>query len=261
MQVSRTFLLRVGGIGVLLLLLALWEVASRARLVNQVYMPPVSLIFETLWRLIENGELLRQLMGSAGRFAIGYGLAVALGLSIGVAMGYFRAGYLLLEPLIELLRPLPPPAIIPVTILLLGIGDEMKVFVIAFACFFPIVVNTVQGVAGVDKVLLDTARTFGLGTGEIVRKIVLPAASPNIVAGMRISLAIALILTVIAEMVASNDGIGFFILDAERSFRIREMYAGIFTLMVVGYLLNRLFVLFESRALYWYFGQAQKEHG
>ena len=255
---GRTTRLRLGGFAVLGLLLVVWEVASRAALVNQVYVPPVSRIGGELWRLLLNGELARHLGASAVRFGLGYGLAVAVGLGIGLVMGYFRAGYLLLEPLIELLRPLPPPAIIPIAILFLGIENPMKIFVIAFACFFPIVVNTIQGIAGVDRVLLDTARTFGLTTREIIWKIVLPSASPNIVAGMRIALAIALILTVISELVASNDGIGFMILDMERAFRIPEMYAGIFTLMVVGYLLNRLFVVFESRTLAWYFGQSRR---
>ncbi len=255
----RSTRLRIGGFVVLVALLALWEAMSAARVVNPVYLPPVSRVASALARLLESGELLAQLWGSAVRFAVGYVSAAALGLVVGLAMGYFRAGYLLLEPLIELLRPLPPPAIIPIAILFLGIENQMKVFVIAFACFFPIVVNTIQGVAGIDRVLLDTARTFGLTTREIIWKIVLPAASPNAVAGMRISLAIALILTVISEMVASNDGIGFFILDSERAFRIPDMYAGIFTLMVVGYLLNRFFVLFESRALAWYFGQSRQE--
>lgn len=258
---ARSSALRLGGFVVLAALLALWELVARSGVVNVVYMPPVTRIAETLWRLLENGELPRHLAASAGRAATGYGAAAALGLLIGTGMGYFRAVYLLLEPVIELLRPLPPPAMIPIAILLLGIGDEMKVFVIAFACFFPVVVNTIQGVAGVDRVLLDTARTFGLTTRELLWKIVLPASSPSVVAGMRISLAIALILTVIAELVASNDGIGFFILDAERSFRIPEMYAGIFTLMVAGYLLNRLFVLFEAKALTWYFGQSQRDRG
>jgi len=256
--VGRTARLRLGGFAVLVVLLVLWEIASRAALVNQIYVPPVSRIASELWRLLLNGELLRHLGTSAVRFGLGYVIAIVLGLGIGLVMGYFRAGYLLLEPLIELLRPLPPPAIVPIAILFLGIENQMKVFVIAFACFFPIVVNTVQGVAGVDRVLLDTARTFGLTTREILWKIVLPSASPSIVAGMRIALAIALILTVISEFVGLTDGIGGFILDMERSFHIPEMYAGIFTLMVVGYLLNRLFVVFESRTLAWYFGQSRR---
>jgi len=257
---TRTARLRVGGFVVLAALLVLWEAASRAGIVNSIYVPPITKIAGELARLIANGELARHLGGSALRFFLGFGAATVLGLAVGLAMGYFRAGYLLLEPLIELLRPLPPPAIIPIAILFLGIENQMKIFVITFACFFPIVVNTVQGVAGIDRVLIDTARTFGLTTREILWKIVLPSASPNIVAGMRISLAIALILTVISEMVASNDGIGFFILDTERAFRIADMYAGIFTLMVVGYLINRLFVAVEARALAWYFGQSRTEH-
>jgi ABC-type nitrate/sulfonate/bicarbonate transport system permease component len=255
---GRTARLRLGGFAVLVALLLLWEGASRAALVNQVYLPPVTKIATELWRLLLNGEIVRHLGASAVRFGLGYAIAVGLGLGVGLVMGYFRAGYLLLEPVIEALRPLPPPAIIPMAILFLGIENQMKVFVIAFACFFPVVVNTIQGVAGVDRVLLDTARTFGLTTREILWKIVLPAASPNIVAGMRIALAIALILTVIAELVASNDGVGFMILDMERAFRIPEMYAYIFTLMIVGYLLNRLFVLFEWRTLAWYFGQSRR---
>jgi NitT/TauT family transport system permease protein/sulfonate transport system permease protein len=257
---TRTARLRVGGFVVLAALLVLWEAVSRAGIVNSIYVPPITKIAGELARLIANGELAKHLGGSALRFFLGFGAATVLGLAVGLAMGYFRAGYLLLEPLIELLRPLPPPAIIPIAILFLGIENQMKIFVITFACFFPIVVNTVQGVAGIDRVLIDTARTFGLTTREILWKIVLPSASPNIVAGMRISLAIALILTVISEMVASNDGIGFFILDTERAFRIADMYAGIFTLMVVGYLINRLFVAVEARALAWYFGQSRTEH-
>jgi NitT/TauT family transport system permease protein/sulfonate transport system permease protein len=257
---TRTARLRVGGFVVLAALLVLWEAVSRAGIVNSIYVPPITKIAGELARLIANGELAKHLGGSALRFFLGFGAATVLGLAVGLAMGYFRAGYLLLEPLIELLRPLPPPAIIPIAILFLGIENQMKIFVITFACFFPIVVNTIQGVAGIDRVLIDTARTFGLTTREILWKIVLPSASPNIVAGMRISLAIALILTVISEMVASNDGIGFFILDTERAFRIADMYAGIFTLMVVGYLINRLFVAVEGRALAWYFGQSRTEH-
>jgi len=148
---------------------------------------------------------------------------------------------------------------VPIAILFLGIGDEMKTFVIAWACFFPILVNTMHGVGSVDRVIVDTARTFGYRTSGIISKIILPAALPSIAAGMRISLAIGLILTVIAEMVAGNNGIGFYILDMERAFRIPEMWAGIFTLAVIGYLLNRIFVSVEERALAWYYGQSARD--
>jgi ABC-type proline/glycine betaine transport system permease subunit len=154
---------------------------------------------------------------------------------------------------------LPSPAIIPMLILLLGIGDQMKIFIITWACFWPVLVNTIDGVRGVDRVLVDTARSFGSTRWELLRKTILPAASPGIVTGMRISLAISLILTVIAEMVAGRNGIGFYILDSERSFRVAEMYAGTFSLAAVGYLLNRAFVAADQKTMAWYKGLTSKE--
>lgn len=248
--------LRGRGSGVLLLagLLLLWEWLARAGLVYTVYMPPVSRILGTLVELILSGELPAALAVSLGRGAVGYGLAVLMGVPLGVAIGFYRRAFHLFEPLIELLRPMPPPAVIPMAILFLGIGNEMKVFIIAFACFFPILVNTAHGVRSVEPVLLATARTFGLNDGQTLRAVVVPSAAPAIAAGLRISLAIALILVVIAEMVAGNNGVGFLILDAQRAFRVAEMYAGIFALAIVGYTLNRLFVWAESRALAWHRG-------
>ncbi len=244
---------QLSGLGFLILLIVIWEAASRLSLVHPVYIPPFSRVMQTWWELMVSGELPRQVWDSMGRFLLGYVLAVVAGVALGMFMGSSRWLYALLEPTVELLRPLPPPAIIPVAILLLGIEDTMKVFVIAFSCFFPVLVNTIHGVQGVERVLIDTARTFRLRSREIIWKVTLPAAAPSIVTGMRISLAIALILTVITEMVAANSGIGYFILDSERSFRVREMYAGILMLMLLGYLLNRAFVWIEAHSMRWYY--------
>jgi ABC-type nitrate/sulfonate/bicarbonate transport system permease component len=143
--------------------------------------------------------------------------------------------------------------------LFLGIDNEMKVFMIAFGSFFPILLNTYSGVRSVDPVQVNTARTFGLSRFAIVKQIIVPAASPYIVTGMRVSLAIALILVVIAEMVASNNGMGFFILDTQRSFRVKEMYAGIIALAIVGYALNAAFLALERRLMAWHIGATTKE--
>jgi ABC-type nitrate/sulfonate/bicarbonate transport system permease component len=139
-------------------------------------------------------------------------------------------------------------------ILFLGIDDEMKEFVIAIGSFFPILLNTYSGVRSVDPVQINTARTFGLGQGAILRQVIIPAASPFILTGMRISLAISLILVVIAEMVASNSGIGFFVLDTQRSFRVKEMYAGVIALAILGYALNNAFLLVERKLIRWHIG-------
>ena len=143
------------------------------------------------------------------------------------------------------------------------IGFEVKkreyIFIVAWASFWPILVNTIDGVRGVDRTLMETARMFGATSWELFKGIILQAASPHIVTGMRVSIAISLIVTVIAEMLAGNNGIGFFVLDAERTFRIPEMYAGVFSLAAIGYVANRIFVSLESFIMAWHKGLTSKE--
>jgi ABC-type nitrate/sulfonate/bicarbonate transport system permease component len=228
-----------------------WELGVRSSDVQSPSLPPVSRILESWWELLLSGELLTELGSSLYRMAMGYVIAAILGIALGLLMGYYRLFYGLFEPLVELLRPIPTPAYIPIAILFLGLDTEMKVFLIGIATFFPVLLNTVAGVRQVERVQIDTGRTFGLGSRQIVRQIVLPSALPNIFTGLRVSLGIGLIMVVISEMVAANSGIGYFILQAQRSFRVPEMYAGIFTLAVVGYLLNLLFVSIERRVVHW----------
>jgi ABC-type nitrate/sulfonate/bicarbonate transport system permease component len=135
--------------------------------------------------------------------------------------------------------------------LFFGLGDEMKIFVIFFSCAWPILLNTFDGVRNIDRVLIYTARTFGLTQGRVITQVIVPAASPQIMTGLRISLAITLILVVISEMVGSTDGIGYFILNAQRSFKVDQMYAGMLSLAILGYILNQLFLFFSNRVLGW----------
>lgn len=250
---------RISGVILIGLLLLLWQELSVNEIVHPIYIPPVTKIFRALYEIIISGELPLHYAHSFYRTFLGYFIATILAVSLGIVIGWSQTAFNLTEPLIELCRPIPSPAIIPMVILLLGIGNEMKVFIIAWACFWPILVNTVDGVRGVDRVLVDTARTFGSTQGEILRKIILPATSPNIVTGMRIALAVALILTVISEMIAGRNGIGFYILDSERTFRVPEMYAGTFSLAAVGYGLNRAFVAADQKFMGWYKGLTSKE--
>ena len=149
---------------------------------------------------------------------------------LGLLMGSISFVYRLLEPITEFIRPIPSSAYIPVAILFLGIGNEMKIFIVFLACLFPVLLNTYGGVRGVDPVLVDTGRTFGLSRLSALRQIIFPAVLPNILTGMRISLGIALIVAIVAEMITGNSGIGYYILDMQRTFRVPEMFAGIFTL-------------------------------
>ena len=244
---------------VLAILLSLWEYGARMSPTLQFYIPPVSQIFAALGHLFVSGQVAGHLLSTLSRFLEGYVIAALLAVSLGILLGYFRFAYSLLETLIEFLRPMPSVAIIPVAVLALGIGDRMIVAVTVYASLWPMLVNTIDGVRNIEPTLIDTARTFGLSRRLILWRIILPAASPYIVTGLRISLSIALILVTTAEMIAGSRGLGFFILDQERSFNSGNMYAGIIVVAVLGYALNRLFLVLETTALRWRRGMIARE--
>lgn len=230
------------GVVVLAGLAVAWELASRAGLLHPVFFPPVSTILATFGGMVESGDLPWQVLVSLRRAAMGYVLAAAVFIPIGVAMALFRPVQRLMEVVVELLRPVPPPALVPVAIVFFGLDDAMKVFVIFLSCAWPILLNTIDGVRGIDRVLLQTASTFQLGRWATISKVVVPAAVPQILTGLRISLGVTLILVVFSEMVGSADGIGYVVLAAQRAFQIPEMYAGMLALALVGWALNALFL-------------------
>jgi ABC-type nitrate/sulfonate/bicarbonate transport system permease component len=242
---------RTSGVMLILLLLCFWQFSS-LYIMNTPTWPPVTDIFVAWYQNVIDGTLIVHLLATLWRQMLGYWLAVVLGISLGLAIGYYRFAYNLMEPLIEVFRPIPGPAYLPVLVLFVGIGNEMKVVLVLIASLFPILLNTYGGVRSIDPVQFDTARTLGLTTVQTLREVVLPAASPQILTGMRISLAISLILAILSEMIVSNDGLGYFTLLAERTFKVPDMYAGIFTLAMLGYALNRLFLLGESKLIRWH---------
>ena len=250
---------RLNGLLVLAAVIPVWELASRAAWVNPLFFPPMSKILRTFFLLVLSGDLPYQILLSLKRAAAGYLLAALVFIPLGIAMGLFDWVHRSLELIIELARPIPPPAVVPVAMLFFGLGDGMKIFVIFFSCAWPILLNTYDGVRNIDRILIYTAGTFGLSRARSVVKIIIPAASPQIMTGLRVSLAIMLILVVISEMVGSTDGIGYFILDSQRRFKVDQMYAGMLSLAVVGYALNQLFLLFYNRLLAWHRGRLRSE--
>jgi ABC-type nitrate/sulfonate/bicarbonate transport system permease component len=242
---------RLLGVGLIVVLLVLWEVAVRRELISSPSVPAPSEAARALADGIASGEIGAAVLATLRKFILGYLLAAGVGVPVGILMGRSRIVHGLLEPITELVRPVPGSAYIPIAVLLLGIGDEMKVAVTAVASFFPILLNTFEGVRGCDPTLIDTGRTFRASSRQLLQKIVLPGALPAILTGMRISLSVALILVTVSEMLAGNEGVGYYIIDAQRSFRPPEMFAGIFTLAVLGYVINYLFVAAANRALRW----------
>jgi ABC-type nitrate/sulfonate/bicarbonate transport system permease component len=240
-------------------ILLFWEIVSRSIPRVQLYIPPVSQILSALGQLFLSGAIARHLSVTLARFLEGYLLAAATAVSLGIVLGYFRSLHSWLEMLIEFLRPMPSVAIIPVAILILGIGDSMIVAVTVYASMWPILINTIDGVRHIESTLIDTGRTFGLSRGRILWQIILPGASSYIVTGLRIGLSIALILVTTAEMIVGSKGLGFFILDEERSMNSGNMYAGIILVAVLGYALNRGFLALEAKATKWQHGMIARE--
>lgn len=221
---------------------------------KSVFFPPLQKIVVTLYDDWVFEHIPKDLVPSLTRLGFGYAIAVAGGIVIGTALGMSRTLWQAFGPILEFLRALPPPTLIPFGLLVLGVGPEMKVFVIAIGSIWPILLNATDGVRGVEPLLLDMARTYRISARDQITQIILPAASPQIFAGMRTSLSIAVILMVISEMVASVNGLGYYVLQSQRTFRIPEMWAGIIMLGLIGYALNVVFIFFERRILLWHRG-------
>jgi ABC-type nitrate/sulfonate/bicarbonate transport system permease component len=253
---ERAVAVAVGGLVPLAFLLAL-EIASRGGIVNPIFLPPPSTIVATFWSIIASGSFVSPLAQTMLLLFTGYGIGCVVAIALGVLMGSSQPIYNLFEPLTELLRPLPKPALLPVLILFLGLGARMEITIVALGCFFPVLINTIQGVRAVEPTMINTARTFGHGTATIWRRILLPASAPYILAGMRISLGLGLILVVTAEMIAGSGGLGDSILSAQRTFLVKESYAWLVVLALLGLLLTWLFTWVERRLAFWNAPQAQ----
>jgi ABC-type nitrate/sulfonate/bicarbonate transport system permease component len=239
-------------IAVPIALLVLWGVWSAGA--DSFYYPPLTDILSTFrdtWLFERVGS---DVLPSLARLAAGYAIAVVVAVAVGVPLGLSAVARRAASPIIEFLRAIPPPALLPLAIVVIGIGSSMKVLIIAFVCLWPVLLNTIDGITAIDPTLNDTTRVYGVRGADRLRRIVLPAASPQIFAGMRTSLSLAVILMVISEMVASTNGIGFFVLQSQRSFAIPEMWSGILLLGILGYVLNLLFAVVERRVLAWHRG-------
>lgn len=240
-------------------LLALWWVAS-AGSVN-FYYPPLSNIlaeFADIWLF---DGIVTEIWPSLQRLALGYGAALVAGVGLGVLLGMVRWLEVAVRPIVEFLRATPGVAILPVMMLLLGLGAGMKVGIIALVATWPVLLNTIDGVRSVEPVLHQVARSHRLGRRYRIQYIVLPSAAPQIFAGARTALAISVVAMVMSEMVGTPGGIGSFILDAQRSFNTTAMWTGILALGILGYLLNKLFALLEGRVLAWHKGMTAHDQG
>lgn len=246
-----TWLWRAASFAVAAALVLAWQAVANARLVSPVFLPGPDRAWASLVRGLSSGELLAKLTGTVTHMVLGWLLASFLGILLGTLIGSSRAMRTYVAPTLELLRPLPVSAVIPVAIALFGLTEGMALAVIAFGSLWPMLLATIHGFAAVEPRLYEVARVLHLSRIAVIFKIALPSASPDILAGMRLSLTVALILAVVCEMLAGLDGLGHWVLLAARSFRSADLFAGVILLGAVGYVTALAMGLAERRLLAW----------
>jgi ABC-type nitrate/sulfonate/bicarbonate transport system permease component len=239
------------GVALIVALLSLWEVSARGGWVISDYWPPFSLVARAALYGLGDKDMMSALLSTISRSALGYATGCGIGIILGISLGLNRWLRYLILPIVEIVRPIPAPAIIPPLILFLGVDDALKIFIVALACFFPVFTNAFAGVQSIDDTLLQTARTFRLNWTTTIFKIVFPASLPTLAAGLRSAVSIALVVGVIVEMIAGASGIGYFIMQMQYAMRPDVMYAAVIYLAVIGYLLNRAFLMLERKAIPW----------
>ena len=231
--------------------IALLELSAHNGWINRVFSPVPSEIARNLGEVLASTVFFKALASTVWLLALGYFSACIAGILLGLLMGYNRRVYYLFEPTLELLRPIPKPALLPPLILMFGLGASMKVSIVFLGAVFPVLINTIQGVRSVDPVLVDVARTFRCGALRTVFRVVLPACMPIVLAGMRVSLGLGLVLVILAEMLTGAHGLGAQLVDAQRAFRVQEMYAWTVVLAALGTALAVAFNCVEQRLISW----------
>ncbi|WP_433263063.1 ABC transporter permease [Actinosynnema sp. CS-041913] len=239
-------------------LVVVWELLTW--LADDTFFPRPTVIAEaarTLWlsgpadRLFLGDTVFEHVVPSVGRLLAGWGIAALVGVSLGVALGRSATAMEFAGPLLTFLRSIPPPALVPVFLLVFNVGTQMQLATIVFGVLWPILLNSVDGSRSVDATKSETSAVFRIPKAQWILGVVLPAAAPKIFAGLRVSLSLSLVLMVVSELVGTDNGIGSQLLVAQREFDFPDMWAGIVLLGVLGYALNTVLLAFERRALAW----------
>jgi NitT/TauT family transport system permease protein len=234
-----------------LALLALWEAVPRFGLADPAFLPPFSDVIAAGWQLAQSGELYDDVAASLLRALSGFLISVALIVPFGLAVGWYARLGDLLNQFIEVCRNTAPLALLPVFILLLGIGEFSKITMVIYSCAWPLLLNTIAGVKQVDPLLIKSARTMGATPQQLFRKVILPAALPTIFVGIRLASASAMLVLVASEMVGAKAGLGYLIIYSQYSFLIPQMYFGILGITVIGLTFNAVLEALEGRLMRW----------
>jgi NitT/TauT family transport system permease protein len=261
---------RLRGLWVPAILLAAWELCARAGWVSPIVMPAPSAVLHRwaaalappqpiepgqAWLAwLVSGEMVRDALASVLRVLTGFAIGAGLALPAGLLMGASRRLHDLLDPMLQVLRPIPPIAYIPLAILWFGLGNPPAVFLITLGAFFPVLMNTIAGVRSVDRLYVRAARNLGAGPAAIFRRVMLPSAMPFILAGMRIGIGTAFIVVIVSEMIAVNDGLGYRILEAREFMWSDKIIAGMLMIGLLGLALDSAMSAVNRHLLRWHRG-------
>ena len=234
-----------------LALLALWEIATRTGLLDARFFPAPSQIFDTLVKLIENGALWKNTWASLQRLFWGTLLGGIPALLLGIAMGLYRPLRAIVDPLVSATYPVPKSAIMPLILLIFGLGESSKIVMVAIGVFYPVLINAVAGVREINRVYLDVGSNFGAGRWQVFRTIALPGALPLIMSGVKLGIGMGLILIAIAEMIGAKSGLGYMIWNAWEVLSVEQMYVGLLTIAVLGFLFTLLLNELERWIIPW----------
>ena len=259
------------GSAVPLLLIVVWEAVARAGWISPIVMPAPSSVVVKWWEALMpaaaydpasqsrlawafSGEMVHDAFASLYRVVVGFLVGAGLALPIGLLMGANKRTYALLNPLVQVLRPIPPIAFIPLSILWFGLGNPPSVFLIALGAFFPVLMNTIAGVRQVDGIYLRAAYNLGVNQWTLFTRVILPAATPYILAGVRIGIGTAFIVVIVSEMIAVNNGLGFRILEAREFMWSDKIIAGMLAIGLLGLAIDTAVSRLNNHLLRWHRG-------
>ena len=237
------------------LLFAAWWWFSRGS--ESIYFPPLEKIIALTWNDLVRGPLPGFILFSLGNLAAGLALATFVGIALGLALGWMPLAHRIIDPLLQFFRAMPKVALVPLFIGALGIGALPKIYSIALGCVWPILLNTIDGVRAIEAAQLDTARAYRIPMGLRLWRLILPAAAPQIVAGIRVALSVGVVVMVVSEIYGSQQGLGYYVLNASRAFDVPQTWGGTLLVGLIGYLLSTGFVIAERWILAWHFERAR----
>jgi ABC-type nitrate/sulfonate/bicarbonate transport system permease component len=234
-----------------IVLLLLWEAAARSGVIDSRFFPPPSSILEEMMAMLRTGELMTHTLSSLRRLGWGVLLGGVPALLLGIVMGLNRVARAIVEPLVAALYPIPKSSIVPLALLIFGLGEGSKVFMVAVGVFFPVIINTTTGVLEINKIYLDVGKNFEASRWNVLWTIALPGALPVIMTGVRLGIGMGLVLIAVAEMIGAKSGLGFMIWNAWETFSVERMYVGLLVIAIVGVAVTFLLQELERILIPW----------